>query len=52
MRSFLQNKSIVVLGGLQPGQSTTAVAALCGEYVKANRIVFSTDVDGKNIKIK
>ena len=46
VRSSLQSKPIVVLGGLQPGQSTTAVAALCAEYVKAERIIFSTDVDG------
>eukprot|EP01091_Cochliopodium_minus_P000428 TRINITY_DN10406_c0_g1_i1.p1 TRINITY_DN10406_c0_g1~~TRINITY_DN10406_c0_g1_i1.p1 ORF type:complete len:238 (-),score=76.66 TRINITY_DN10406_c0_g1_i1:40-753(-) len=46
VRSSLQTKPIVVLGGLQPGQSTTAVAALCAEYVKADKIIFSTDVDG------
>ena len=30
----------------QPGQSTTGVAALCAEYVKAERVIFCTDVDG------
>ena len=47
VRTFLQQKPVVVLGGLQPGQSTTAVAALCAEYVKADQVIFSTDVDGK-----
>jgi len=46
VRSFLQRKPVVVLGGLQAGQSTTAVAALCAEYVKADKVIFSTDVDG------
>ena len=44
VRSASQLKPIVVLGGLQPGQSTTGVAALCAEYVKAERVVFCTDV--------
>lgn len=46
VRANLQLKPIVVLGGLQPGQSTTGVAALCAEYVKAERVIFCTDVDG------
>ena len=46
VRRALQVRPVVVLGGLQPGQSTTAVAALCAEYTKAERVVFSTDVDG------
>ena len=46
VRTSLQTKNVVVLGGLQPGQSITAVAALCAEYVKASKIIFSTDVDG------
>eukprot|EP01097_Dermamoeba_algensis_P002058 TRINITY_DN1820_c0_g1_i1.p1 TRINITY_DN1820_c0_g1~~TRINITY_DN1820_c0_g1_i1.p1 ORF type:complete len:247 (-),score=65.09 TRINITY_DN1820_c0_g1_i1:89-787(-) len=46
VRTGLQTRPVVVVGGLQPGQSTTAVAALCCEYVKAERVVFSTDVDG------
>ena len=46
VRTNLQLKHIVVLGGLQPGQSTTGVAALCAEYCKAERVIFCTDVDG------
>ena len=47
VRASLAVKRVVVLGGLQPGQSTTAVAALCGEYCRdAKRIIFSTNVDG------
>jgi uridylate kinase len=46
VRASLQLKPIVVLGGLQPGQSTTGVAALCAEYCKAERVIFCTDVDG------
>jgi len=36
----------VVLGGLQPGQSTSAVAALLAERVKADLLILTTDVDG------
>ena len=46
VRASLQLKPIVVLGGLQPGQSTTGVAALCAEYCKAEKVIFCTDVDG------
>lgn len=42
----LSVKRVVVLGGLQPGQSTTAVAALCAEYCRATRVIYSTNVDG------
>ncbi len=37
---------LVVLGGLQPGQSTTSVAAIIAEYLHADRLVVLTDVDG------
>lgn len=46
LRSALQTSPVVVLGGLQPGQSTTAVSALCAEFTSAERVVFCTDVDG------
>jgi uridylate kinase len=36
----------VVLGGLQPGQSTNAVAALAAEITRADFLVNATDVDG------
>ncbi|PMP95542.1 MAG: UMP kinase, partial [Nitrososphaera sp.] len=38
------NRSIIVMGGLQPGQSTNAVAALAAE--RAALLVNATDVDG------
>jgi uridylate kinase len=37
---------IVVTGGLHPGQSTNATAALIAEKVKANKFLNATDVDG------
>ena len=37
---------IVVAGGLQPAQSTTAVAALAAEALKAEKLIIATDVDG------
>mmetsp|Transcript_30048 Transcript_30048/g.41516 ORF Transcript_30048/g.41516 Transcript_30048/m.41516 type:complete len:239 (+) Transcript_30048:67-783(+) len=46
LRTALQTRNVVCLGGLQPGQSTTAVAALAGEFVSAEAVIFGTDVDG------
>jgi uridylate kinase len=37
---------IVVVGGLQPGQSTNAVAALVAERIKADILINATNVDG------
>ena len=37
---------IVVTGGLHPGQSTNATAALIAEKVKASKFLNSTDVNG------
>ncbi len=37
---------IVVMGGLQPGQSTTSVAIQVAEFLKAERLITLTDVDG------
>lgn len=37
---------VVVMGGLQPGQSTNAVAALAAETLRADLFVNATDVDG------
>ena len=37
---------IVLLGGLQPGQSTAAVAAITAELLSAERLVLATTVDG------
>lgn len=36
----------VVMGGVAPGQSTDAVAAILAEYVDADRLVFATSVPG------
>lgn len=36
----------VVMGGLQPGQSTNAVAALAAEITRSELLVNGTDVDG------
>jgi uridylate kinase len=37
---------IVVVGGLQPGQSTAAVAAVVAESLGIKTILYATDVDG------
>lgn len=37
---------LIFLGGLQPAQSTTTVAALVAEALGADRLVIATDVDG------
>ncbi|MFP3208159.1 MAG: UMP kinase [Nitrososphaeria archaeon] len=40
------SRDIIVMGGLQPGQSTNAVAALAAESLGAEILVNATDVDG------
>jgi uridylate kinase len=42
----ISSHKIVVMGGLQPGQSTTSVAMTIAEYLKAEKLVVLTDVDG------
>lgn len=37
---------VIVVGGLQPGQSTSAVAALVAERLRANKLINATDVKG------
>ena len=37
---------VVVMGGVAPGQTTDAVAALLAEYVHADRLIIPTSVDG------
>lgn len=39
-------KKIIVMGGLQPGQSTTSVAIEVAEYINADNLVILTDVEG------
>lgn len=38
--------SLCVMGGVSPAQSTTAVAALLAEAVRAIKLIVATDVDG------
>lgn len=37
---------IVIMGGVQPGQTTDAVAAILAEYVQADLLIRTTSVDG------
>ncbi|MEM1708578.1 MAG: UMP kinase [Nitrososphaerota archaeon] len=46
LRELATDGKIVVMGGLQPGQSTIAVAALAASVIKAERLIITTDVDG------
>ena len=40
------DRRVLVMGGLQPGQSTNAVAALAAEITRAEILVNATDVEG------
>ena len=42
----ISSHKIVVMGGLQPGQSTTSVTTTVAEYLKAEKLIILTDVDG------
>ncbi len=42
----LREAKVVVMGGLRPGMTTDAVAALVGERVKADLLVKASNVDG------
>lgn len=44
-RAWSTNK-IVVVGGLQPGQSTAGVAAVVAESLGIKRLLYATDVEG------
>jgi len=44
LRLFNESGKVVVLGGLQPAQSTTAVAALAAEYLRAELVIYGTNV--------
>ena len=46
LEEALTRRNAIVMGGLQPGQSTDAVAVLAAEVVGANLVVKATDVDG------
>jgi uridylate kinase len=43
---YVGPRKAVVMGGLQPGQSTNAVAALAAEITRAELLVNGTDVEG------
>ncbi|MFX1465204.1 MAG: UMP kinase [Promethearchaeota archaeon] len=42
----LTTDKIIVMGGLQPGQSTNAVAAVVAEYTRSDMLINATSVDG------
>jgi len=46
LRRALATGKIIVMGGLTPGHSTDAVAALAAELMKADALIRMTDVDG------
>jgi len=46
LRKAFESGKIVVIGGLQPGQSTNAVAGLSAEAIGADLFINATDVDG------
>ncbi len=46
LKTSLSAEKMVICGGLYPGQSTTAVAALLAELIKADALIVATDVDG------
>lgn len=46
LRRAFELGKIVVMGGLQPGQSTDAVSAIAAESIGADMLIRTTDVDG------
>jgi uridylate kinase len=46
LRLALASGKIVILGGLHPGQSTNAVAAMAAEEMRADLLINATNVDG------
>jgi uridylate kinase len=46
MSVYVTSRKVVVSGGLHPGQSTNATAALIAERVRASMFINATDVDG------
>ncbi|RLG85811.1 MAG: UMP kinase [Thermoprotei archaeon] len=45
LRAWASGK-VVVMGGLQPGQSTAGTAAVVAEILGAKRLLYATEVDG------
>jgi uridylate kinase len=46
LKHYFASGRVVAMGGLQPGQSTNAVAAIAAETIKANLFLNATNVDG------
>jgi uridylate kinase len=46
LKHYFASGKIVAMGGLTPGHSTNAVAAIAAETIKADLLVNATDVDG------
>jgi len=46
LKHYFASGRLVAMGGLQPGHSTNAVAALAAETIKAELFINATDVDG------
>ncbi|RLE65361.1 MAG: UMP kinase [Thermoprotei archaeon] len=43
---YSSRRKIIVMGGLQPGQSTTTTAAIIAETIKADLLIIATNVEG------
>ena len=46
LRKAFESGKIIVLGGLQPGQSTNAVGIISAEAIEADMFINTTDVEG------
>jgi uridylate kinase len=42
----INSGKVVVMGGVTPGQTTDAVAAILGEYLRADLLAIATSIDG------
>jgi uridylate kinase len=46
LKQYFTSGKVVIMGGLQPGQSTNAVAAIAAEAIKSDILINVTDVEG------
>jgi len=46
LEKIINLERVVIVGGFEPGQSTTTVAVLSAEAIKASLLILATDVDG------
>lgn len=44
--NFLNQKNVVVMGGIVPGQTTDAVASIMAEYINSDLFLIATSVNG------